>query len=87
MNTIYKYEVPGFTSIEDMPLPIGAQILSVQQQGDKWQLWALINPNSDVEVRTIGIFGTGQPIPDRLMTHISTFQQDHFVWHAFEVLD
>jgi len=64
VNRIYKYEIPGSASITDILLPIGAKILSVQVQGNKFQLWALINTLSDTEVRRIAIFGAGEPVLD-----------------------
>lgn len=88
MKTIYKYPLP-IGGAYTLQLPIGAQVLDVQDQHGAAQLWALVDsPTTGVANRTFAIYGTGHAIPDVPMRHISTFQQSggNLVWHAFELL-
>lgn len=87
MKTIYKYPLP-IGGAYTLQLPVGAQVLDVQDQHGAVQMWALVEMNAvGAENRTFAIYGTGHAIPEGVpMLHISTFQQGPFVWHAFELL-
>lgn len=83
---VYKYELE-ITDEQIIRLPFAAEILTVQMQGDKCCLWALVDPRNELNERTICIYGTGHPIPDKIrLKYISTFQIQHLglVFHAFE---
>lgn len=83
---IYKYELE-ITDEQIIRLPFNAELLTVQMQGDKCCLWALVDPRNELNERTICIYGTGQPIPNEIrLKYISTFQNPHLglVFHAFE---
>lgn len=83
MKTIYKYPLI-VTNLQTLNLPEQAQILSIECQGDKPQMWALVDPYKPTEERTFRIFGTGDELNGFDGTHIATFQQPPFVWHVFE---
>ena len=83
---VYKYEleVAGEQTIK---LPFNAEILTVQMQGTRCCLWALVDPRNELNDRVICIYGTGHPIPDKIrLEYINTFQIPHLglVFHAFE---
>jgi hypothetical protein len=83
---VYKYELE-ITGEQIVRLPFAAEILTVQMQGDKCYLWALVDPMNELEERTICIHGTGHPIPNGIkLKHISTLQIPHLglVFHIFE---
>lgn len=83
---VYKYELE-ITDEQIIRLPFAAEILTIQMQGDKCCLWALVDPMNESEERTICIYGTGRPIPNKIrLKHISTFFVPHLglVFHAFE---
>lgn len=83
---VYKYELE-VTDEQSIRLPFGAEILTVQQQSDKFCLWALVDPRNELDERVICIHGTGHPIPDNIkLKYINTFQIPHLglVFHAFE---
>jgi hypothetical protein len=73
---------------QEVRLPIGACILTVQSQRDRPELWALVN---EAEPRNesvlIGIIATGEPIRDNYleMKYISTFKMysDEETYHAY----
>ena len=84
MQTIYKYpfEVKNeFT----LAMPEGAQVLTVQLQGETPCIWAMVDHDTPMIERTFAVFGTGHPLPKKKSMYISTFQQPPFVWHLFEV--
>lgn len=93
MKIIYKYTVEvGSNSIE---MPKGARILHVVAQGEKVQLWALVETEHIDEMRHFRVFGTGQPLPDDFKEdqpraaeygdrYIGTAHCGPFVWHVFE---
>lgn len=70
-------------------MPIGAQILTVQTQFGKPQLWALCDPDEKIgqESRIFAIYGTGNPIDENPGKYISTFQvyDGKGVFHVFEL--
>lgn len=83
---VYKYELE-ITDEQIIRLPFAAEILTIQMQGDKCCLWALVDPRNEFDERTICIYGTGYPIPNEIrLKYISTFQIPHlgFVFHSFE---
>lgn len=87
MNTVFKYPLMQ-ADLQTVMLPVGAEILSVQEQHGGWQLWALVDPQAPVtERRKIRIAGTGHPIYENLKKYINTFQMHGgmLVFHAFEV--
>ena len=87
MKTIYKYQ----SSNSDNPISMikGAEILTVKLQNgsDTPNLWALVDEDEYLqESRLIVIRGTGHTIEDNAK-HITTYMDDPFVWHAFELTD
>lgn len=88
-KTIYKYPLE-VTDVQNISLPVGAEILTIQTQNETPCLWALVDPNGiEKESKTIEIFGTGHPIGYDMgvsRKYISTFQLrgGQLVFHAFE---
>lgn len=87
---IWKYQLET-TDWNEIEMPIGAEILTVQTQGENVCLWALVNPNEDKEKRVIEIIGTGNPVEcDSKFTrkYINTYQllEGRLVFHVFERL-
>lgn len=89
MLTVWKYAIP----IDDrftLDMPIGALILTVQAQQDKPQLWALVDPDAEIESRTFRLAGTGHPIKEESLRllYLGTFQAHDgaLVLHLFEVM-
>ena len=85
MKTIYKYQL----TLSDNPISMikGAEILTVKLQNGTPTLWALVDEDEYLqESRLIVIRGTGHTIEDNAK-HITTYMDDPFVWHAFELTD
>ena len=85
MKTIWKFTLKPNCTLE---MPIGAEILTVQEQYGHPQMWALVDRYADTELREFNIYGTGQDLPDSPGAHVGTFQLNGgaFVFHVFEVL-
>jgi hypothetical protein len=67
-------------------MPRGAQVLCVQTQyRDQPQVWALVEPDNEVEDRSFVLVGTGWEVEPGLR-YIGTFQinQGALVFHLFE---
>lgn len=84
-KSIWKFPL----DIEDrvrIPMPAGAQFLSVQVQGETPCLWALVDPDVEKTMRYLDVYGTGQGLPDNPGRYVSTFQMmgGRLVFHAFE---
>lgn len=88
MKTVWKYPL-AVTDTQFVQMPKGAQLLTVQPQGDAVCLWARVEDTNKPETRIIGIAGTGYPLPDDTkLDYIGTFQLHggSLVFHAFEVM-
>jgi hypothetical protein len=88
MKTIWKFPL-ALVSPYQITMPKGAEILTVQRQGDAACIWAIVDPNADRERRVFEVFGTGQPMHDGIgveREYVNTFQQGPYVWHVFERL-
>jgi hypothetical protein len=87
---IFKYPLE-VENKQVINLPKGSELLTVQTQFNKPQLWALVDPNEkEKEERYIEMFGTGHPINynvDLERKYLSTYQLDggNFVFHVFEI--
>ena len=87
MTTIWKITL-SVLDWQEHELPVGAEILCVQVQHGKPQMWVKCSPHGGkVEPREFRIYGTGHMLAE--MTnhkYIGTFQLDGgaFVGHLFE---
>ncbi|MFA5392497.1 MAG: hypothetical protein WC306_02255 [Candidatus Paceibacterota bacterium] len=88
MLTIYKYTIPVLDYFF-LKLPLGAKILSVQEQYDRPQIWALVDPQNPTETRNFRLAGTGHPIKEakEILNFIGAFQLEKgtFIGHLFEI--
>jgi hypothetical protein len=84
---IYKYQLK-VTDSQELELPKGARILTVQTQQEVVCLWALVDSNAIERQRhVIHFIGTGNShIPSSKLRYIGTVQQlgGSLVWHVFE---
>ena len=91
-QAIWKYPLK-LTDEQQIMMPVAAQILHVDKQGDTLTLWALVDATypdgRDAEhvARTIEVHGTGNPISGNYRRqYIGTVLMPPFVWHVFERL-
>ena len=87
---VFKYALE-IMDYQPVDMPAGAEILCVHGQWGKPCIWALVNPNNQVETRRFRIVGTGHSAEDITFSgYIGTAQivypmDGPLVWHAFEV--
>lgn len=102
MNTIYKYTIDSIENIVsdnkvgyDIEMPVNAKILSAKVQNGTLCIWAMVDPNYEMETRTVFVIGTGWPLIDVMfasrknLNHDPTFidtifiGNGTFVYHIF----
>ena len=87
MNAIWKFQLK-VTDLQEVEMPKGAQVMSVQEQNGALCLWAAVDSEQPKENRVIEIIGTGNPIPttttDRHFIGTAQMQKGALVWHVFE---
>lgn len=84
---IWKFPLE-VTDRQSMRIPAGAKLLTVQMQRETPCLWALVDDSTlEYEIRSIAIYGTGNPMPNDPGDYIATFQLagGALVFHAFEL--
>ena len=84
-KVIWKFPL-NLTDIQDVLLPIGAQILSVAEQNGVICLWAVVDPEAEDGTRLIEIHGTGNDFGPGNRLFLGTVVMNAFVWHVFEVV-
>lgn len=85
VREIWKFKVENEDCKIDMP--VGADILSVAEQGGHMFIWAMVDKEAKRETRHFNVFGTGHIIKvNPLMYFIGTvFMKNGLVFHAFEI--
>lgn len=81
---ILKFPLFQMKQTNEVVMPLGAEILCVQEQRGYITIWAKCHPNVKTEVRHIEVHGTGNEFDDKGLRYVGTVQQDGFVWHIFE---
>ena len=86
---IWKFQINPNKVIVEMP--IGAEILTIQNQKENACIWALVNPENEKEKRHFEVFGTGHNIHYDMgfeRKYINSFQMEggNLVFHLFERL-
>lgn len=88
-QTIYKYPISPTLNVT-IDLPVGAEILTVQTIDNSPYIWALVDPNAEIETRFFEVFATGEEILSDMGTtrrYIGTFQIQYAItlmFHLFE---
>ena len=86
MNTIYKYRL-SVQDRQEICIPSGASLLSVQMQNGTPCLWALVNTGNPLEEVVIRMYGTGHEVTNPgTLEFIGTFQYVEYglVYHVFK---
>jgi len=85
---IWKYPLE-VTDVQDLLMPEGSEILSVQVQLATACIWAMGDEHNLRVPRRIRIYGTGHPMQGPFGRFIGTFQihhaDSHLVFHVFEI--
>ena len=86
MLSVWKFKLE-VTDLQQVEMPQGAQLMTVQEQGGELCLWAAVDTEAPKESRTIEIIGTGNPFHEASRRYVASVQQGVFVWHVFERTD
>ena len=90
MKRIFKYSME-IMDRQEVELPAGAKILSVQAQNGLPQIWAMVDDSqAKTDMVHIRIIGTGYEIPDAdSLEYIGTVQliNGECVFHVFKEVD
>ena len=81
---IFKWPLQT-TDFQEIEMPIGAEILCVQMQHGRPQVWALVDETNVTENRSFITCGTGNPVPENIGEYIGTYQIENgvLVFHVF----
>ena len=88
-DVVWKYDVPSKNEFT-LDLPAGYEVLSVQSQRGKLQMWVRHDTDRTKEPVKFCLVGTGMQLPsvgdDRRLHHVATIQsvEGHIVLHLFE---
>lgn len=83
MKTVHKFPLT-VQAQHSFLMPDGAVALHVNLDPNGTVcLWAFVDTDKPVTLRTFRITGTGHPVPDGL-EYLGSVVQGNFVWHAWE---
>jgi hypothetical protein len=87
MKVVWKFKMVPIDT-QEIEMPVGAEILTVQAQGDSPMLWALVDPVKKKEMRKFLMLGTGHETEEKNLTYIGTFQLmvGALMFHVFETI-
>ena len=86
-KVVYKYKLQITKVIQEVVLPLGAQVLCIKMQNDELCMWALVDPDQTYnEVVKIRCAGTGHEITEDV-EYIDTVMllDRELVFHFFKV--
>jgi len=87
MISIWKFPLQTINA-QEIKMPVGAEILTVQVQNDEPYLWARVDTDAFAGSRQIAIHGTGHELSALTRKYIGTYQLSGgaLVFHVFESL-
>lgn len=91
MNRIYKYPL-AVDDVQEIEMPSGAMVLTVQAQDEIPCIWALVDTSPDLvkTKRRFRTYGTGHPMEDleKFPRYVGTYQLrgGALVFHVFSNL-
>lgn len=87
MKKVFKYVIDPY--VNEIQMPLGAEILSVRFQRDNFCMWVLVDPSAVMVSRKFRVYGTGHEISGDIENHLKYIGTGHMdnglVFHAFEV--
>lgn len=79
---VWKFPL-ALTDYQQIDMPAGSEILTVQVQDGRPCLWAKVDKKAQASRRGIFIVGTGHLMPVNAKAYIGTFQRQILVFHVF----
>lgn len=79
---IHKYDVTPQHEPNLVSMPLGAIPLGISEQQGYMHLWAMVDPEAEIELQKVWVIGDGWEIPERT-EYVSSFCGQRLVWHLF----
>ena len=86
MKRIFKYQLPILEEVE-LELPIGAEVIRIDDLGGIIWLWAIIDDESKTEIRKFYLYKTGGSMADLPMKYLgcgAVYIQMELMLYVFE---
>jgi hypothetical protein len=84
MQVIHKYQIPSGFGTTKVPVPETHTVLDIQLQDSFIVMWCLVDTSTPYYAHVhVSIVPTGREIFEDIGKHVSTWQQDGLVYHAF----
>lgn len=93
MRKIFKFRVP-FKEVAEVVMPVGAQIIRIDGEDSgpsagQISLWAIVDPDAQLETRVFNLYKTGGEMPDNINEAIyhgcgAIFIQQELMLYIFE---
>ena len=85
MQSVFKWQILT-TDRQEIEMPVGAEVLTVQCQNGKPCIWARVDTSAESEFRAFRTYGTGHPIHHPPGRYVGTYQLigGALVFHVFE---
>jgi len=84
---IFKYPLKEEME-QHIGMPMGAKILCAKTINNAIYLWAIVDPDAQIETRVIHVIGTGwdMTLKHERLSYINTVEQcgGSLIWHIFE---
>lgn len=89
MQTIHKYLLDKDLTIQTVPMPVGARIISSQMQSGRIFIWAIVGQPGPFEKRVFQVIYTGDWFREltggKERNYVATIVDD-IVYHVFELI-
>lgn len=85
MDTIWKYQIE---IVDEQTLSIPAAFMPIHVGLDPDGIacmWCAVDSNRIKRDVKLAVIGTGNPLPQEVISHAGSFVQGPFVWHVFIV--
>lgn len=85
-TTIWKATVNPEHSLQQIEIPMGAEILCAREQFDLIGIWFRCDPNAEKETRDIFVCATGATVPGGAQRYLGTASilSGTLIYHVFE---
>lgn len=82
-RTIWKAELSPM-DVQEISVPVGAEMLCAREQYDKICVWFRCDPGASIERRKIAVVGTGHPAPvDGRYLGTASLHGGQLMFHVF----
>ena len=89
MINIFKYNIDKLgRSVQQVYMPIGANILSIQNKHENIAIWVEVDAVNASETRSFAVLTTGATKPDNPLRYCTTlqFSGGDYVVHIYELV-